>query len=99
MRQLPILLPGIMEQKRIVAAIEEHFSRLDAVESTQRQIIRKIDTLKSSLLADAFRMNGDLPPGWQQKTLARWPKSNSVANDRLNITRGRKCDLICAQPT
>ncbi|MXZ87218.1 MAG: hypothetical protein F4Z02_16410 [Acidimicrobiia bacterium] len=65
----PVPIPPLEEQSRIVAAIEEHFSRLDAVESTQRQIIRKIDILKSSLLADAFRMNGDLPPGWQQKTI------------------------------
>ena len=69
LRKLEIPLPPTKEQERIVAAIEEHFSRLDAVESTQRQIIHKIDTLKSSLLADAFRMNGDLPPGWQQKTI------------------------------
>lgn len=69
MRQLPMLLPGKAEQSRIVAAIDEHFSRLDAVEATQRQIIRQIDILKSSLLAGAFRINGDLPPGWQQKTI------------------------------
>ncbi|MCY3787262.1 MAG: restriction endonuclease subunit S [Gemmatimonadetes bacterium] len=67
--RVKLAVPPLAEQSRIVAAIEEHFSRLDAVESTQRQIIRKIDILKSSLLADAFRMNGDLPPGWQQKTI------------------------------
>ena len=64
-----VLVAPIQEQSRIVAAIEEHFSRLDSVEATQRRIIRQIDILKSSLLADAFRMNGDLPPGWQQKTI------------------------------
>ena len=67
--QFPIPVAPPSEQKRIVAAIEEHFSRLDAVEATQRRIIRQIDVLKSSLLSDAFRTNGDLPPRWEQKTI------------------------------
>ena len=62
-------LPPACEQKRIVATIEEHFSRLDAVEATQRRIIRQLNVLKSSLLSDAFDTNGDLPPGWGQKTI------------------------------
>ena len=69
MQEYEIPLPPIDEQARIVAAIEEHFSRLDAVEATQRQVIRQINILKSSLLTDAFRMNSDLPPDWQQKTI------------------------------
>ena len=64
-----IPLPPACEQKRIVATIEEHFSRLDAVEATQRRIIRQLNVLKSSLLSDAFDTNGDLPPGWGQKTI------------------------------
>ncbi|MDE0603134.1 MAG: restriction endonuclease subunit S [bacterium] len=66
---LQVPLAPTVEQGRIVAAIEEHFSSLDAVEATQRQVIRRINILKSSLLTDAFRMNGDLPPDWQQKTI------------------------------
>ena len=57
------------EQERVVAAIEEHFSRIDAVGATQRRIIRQINVLKSSLLSDAFRTNGNLPPRWEQKTI------------------------------
>ncbi len=57
------------QQQQIVAAIEEHFSRLDAVEAAQHRIIRRVKVLKSSLLSEAFGTNGDLPPGWGQKTI------------------------------
>ena len=69
MQEYEFPLPPTGEQGRIVAAIEEHFSRLDAVEATQRRIIRQIDVLKSSLLSDAFRTNGDLPLCWEQQTI------------------------------
>ena len=74
LRMLQVPLAPTVEQGRIVAAIEEHFSSLDAVEATQRQVIRRINILKSSLLTDAFRMNGDLPPDWQQKTIGEVAK-------------------------
>ena len=69
LRKVEIPLPPTNEQELVIAAVEEHFSRLDAVEATQRRIIRRVDVLKSSLLSEAFGMNGDLPPGWGQKTI------------------------------
>lgn len=69
MRQLPILLPGVSEQARVVAAIEEHFSRLDAVEATQRRTIDLVRALQASLLTEAFHLNGDLPSGWQRRSI------------------------------
>ena len=48
--ELPIPLPPRLEQERIVAAIEEHFSRLDAAEAALGAAERKLDaTLRSTL--------------------------------------------------
>jgi type I restriction enzyme S subunit len=67
---LPIPLPPRAEQERLVAAIEEHFSRLDAAETTLRQTLARLETLRSSILADAFHARGDLPVGWKKKSMA-----------------------------
>lgn len=48
-----ILLAPVQEQKRIVAAIEEHSSRLDAVESVVPSN-PKIEALRRSILREAF---------------------------------------------
>lgn len=51
---IPILLPPPAEQKRIVAAIEEHFSRIDAAEATLERCLQRCDVLRRSVLAAAF---------------------------------------------
>ena len=66
---LPIPLPPRAEQDRIVAAIEEHFSRLDAVETTLVQAVERLDALRSSVFADAFHVHNDLPPDWAWRTI------------------------------
>ena len=63
-RTLPIPVAPLAEQTRIVAATEEHFSRLDAAEATLRQTITRLDTLRSSVLADAFHAHRKLPDSW-----------------------------------
>ena len=63
--QQTIPIAPLAEQQRIVAAIEEHFSRLAAAESVLRRVLHLIDALRSSLLAAAFHTNGDLPTGWR----------------------------------
>ncbi len=68
-RAMSIRLPPLDEQKRIVTTIEEHFSRLDAVEAIQHRIVNQIDALRSSLLTEAFCLNGDLPSGWQRRSI------------------------------
>ncbi|WP_419838353.1 hypothetical protein [Candidatus Poriferisodalis sp.] len=50
--RFPIAVAPRAEQKRIVAAIEEHFSRLDAVESSFQH--PKIALLRRSILQEAF---------------------------------------------
>ena len=60
----PIPVAPSAEQERIVAAIEEHFSRLNAAEGTLQQSLKRLATLRSSILASAFPSPDRLPPGW-----------------------------------
>ena len=57
------------EQWRVVATIEEHFSRLDAAEAALRKNLERLDALRTSILADTFHTNRPLPPDWSQGTL------------------------------
>ena len=68
-RTLPVPVAPLSEQERIVAAIEEHFSRLDAAEATLRQTLQRLDTLRSSILADAFHADYEPPNGWRTSRL------------------------------
>ncbi len=69
----------LAEQKRIVDAIEEHFSHLDAAEATLRLTLKRLDTLRSSILADAFHTNRKLPEGW------KWAKLGDLCLPIQNI--------------
>ncbi|MYD03350.1 MAG: restriction endonuclease subunit S, partial [Acidimicrobiia bacterium] len=62
--QLPVPLPPLAEQGRIVERIEELFARLDAVDASLASLLEKLETLRSAILADAFHTNRPLPPGW-----------------------------------
>ena len=50
----PVLIAPLAEQKRIVSAIEEHFSRLDAAERGLAGAKRKLDSLQRSAVAELF---------------------------------------------
>ena len=52
--ELAVLLPPLAEQERIVAAIEEHFSRIDAAESAAQTALVRLDTLRRAILTAAF---------------------------------------------
>ena len=72
------------EQKRIVTAIEEHFSRLDAAEATLRQSLKRLDTLRSAILTDAFHASRDLPSTWH------WSAIGDVAEVKSGIQKQPK---------
>ena len=63
-KQLPIPLAPRAEQDRIVASIEEHFSRLDAAEASIVAAEAKCAALRLSVLTDAFFVDRKLPHGW-----------------------------------
>ncbi len=65
MRNIPVALPGVEEQGRIVEGIEKIFSRLDVVESTLTSLLDKLEVLRSAILTDAFHTNRDLPADWR----------------------------------
>ena len=64
----PIPIAPLDEQERIVAAIEEHFSRLDAAEATLRSAERKCQALAKSVVINAIPQGA--PTDWQVKSVA-----------------------------
>ena len=82
--ETPIPIPPLDEQHRIVAAIEEHFSRLDAAEATLRQSLTRLDALRTVILTDAFHSRHALPSTW------RWSTVGDVAEVRSGIQKQPK---------
>lgn len=56
MANVPFVLAPIREQRRIVAAIEEHFSRLDAVDSGLAAAILRTTQLQQHVVDDQLRL-------------------------------------------
>ncbi len=50
----PLALPPLPEQERIVAAVEEHLSRLDAVELAVRPVRPKLDGLRKATISEVL---------------------------------------------
>jgi len=50
---IPFPVPPLAEQRRIVAAIEEHFSRLDAAEQSLRRAQRRLEGMRRAVLSIA----------------------------------------------
>ena len=67
------------EQKRIVAAIEDHFTRLDAADSTLTAARRKLDTLRRSAAAKLFD-----EPDWT------WTTLGEIAELKGGVTKDSK---------
>jgi type I restriction enzyme S subunit len=63
LRKIPLPLPPLPEQKRIVAKIEELFSELEAGEESLRVARRQLGVYRQSLLKQAFE--GKLTAPWR----------------------------------
>ena len=66
---IQLTVPPLEEQRRIVAAIEEHFSRLDDVETSLGVALQRLDVLRSAVLNDAFHIHRNLPLAWRASTI------------------------------
>ena len=101
LREHRIPVPPMSEQERIVAAIEEHFSRLGAIESAVTNAQRRLDALRNSIMDRAFYDDtkaartaeiGDLAEvsGGIQKQPKRRPRKNRYPFLRVaNVGRGQ----------
>lgn len=57
----PLPLPPLEEQRRIVAVLEDHLSRLDAAEASMKSAMMKLELLKLSALLQLYREAGSWP--------------------------------------
>jgi type I restriction enzyme, S subunit len=53
-KQIPLPLPPLAEQRRIVAAIEEHLSRLDVAVELLRNAAARLEGLRGAIIDSAF---------------------------------------------
>jgi|688.fasta_scaffold184918_1 type I restriction enzyme S subunit len=83
---LPIPLPPLNEQKRIVAKIEELSDRSQAAQKALETIPQLCDRFRQSVLAAAFR--GDLTADWREKNPDVEPAS--VLLERIKKERCEK---------
>ncbi|MBX5458156.1 MAG: restriction endonuclease subunit S, partial [Thermogemmatispora sp.] len=77
LRELLVPLPPLAEQRRIVAAIERHLTRLDAVVETLRRDRVKLKNARAALLRDAV----------EGKLTERWRATHPVAEDGEALLR------------
>lgn len=80
LRELPVPLPSIDEQRRIAAVLDA----ADALRTKRRQALAKLDALTQSIFIDMFGDPVSNPMGWRSdRTLS------DVADIRSGITKGR----------
>ena len=65
MNSIPVPLPPVKEQKRIVDHIETFFSKLDEVKENVQNVIDGFENRKSAILHKAF--NGELTAKWRKE--------------------------------
>lgn len=75
----PVAITPVLEQERIVAAIKEHFSRLDAAEATLASVKRKLVSLQRSAVARLFDH-----AGWP------WTTLGEIAEIKGGVTKDSK---------
>lgn len=68
LRRLPIRLPPLSEQRRIVAVLEDHLSRLDAADSCLYKNLHRLKVLAKRVIVEAVPIPG--PKHWGIATVA-----------------------------
>lgn len=82
-------VPPLAEQQRIALAIEEHFSRLDAIDESMENVERRIAVTRRSVLVDAF--SGRLVPQdpGEESALPSMQHTAASAADKSHQMTGR----------
>jgi type I restriction enzyme S subunit len=96
MKKIPVKLPPLPEQHRIVAKIEELFSRLDKGIETLKAAQQQLKTYRQAVLKYAFEgkltnkdvKEGELPEGWISSTLGDIISIRSG----IGLTRAKRTD-------
>ena len=68
LREIRVLVPPIAEQRRIVAALEDHLSRLDAADAGVSRVARRLKLLTKRILVEAVPVPG--PDHWKLVSVA-----------------------------
>lgn len=66
LQELPIIVPPIPEQKRIVAILDKAFAAIDKAKANTEKNLQNVRELFESYLQKVFQNSGD---GWEQKML------------------------------
>jgi type I restriction enzyme S subunit len=98
--RLPILLPPLLEQQRIVARIEELFSSLDKGIESLKTAQQQLKIYRQSVLKWAFEgkltnknvKEGELPEGW------KWLKLDDVVDEFVRGPFGGSLKKECFVP-
>ena len=84
LRELPVPLPSVLEQKRIVATIDEQFSRLDAGIAALLGAARNLKRIRAAVLQEA--VTGRLvPPDHRAPSLESELQSHEVSPSNQNL--------------
>lgn len=93
MRTIPVPLPPLAEQKRIVEQIESLFAKLDEAKEKTLSVVESFESRKKAILNNAF--NGLYSTDWREKhhcTLADWKdrKINEICIPRAGFAFNSK---------
>lgn len=62
LRRLPIPVPPLAEQRRIIASLEDHLSRLDVARGNLDTLLKRLEVLRKRVMVDAVPI--PCPDGW-----------------------------------
>jgi len=88
LENLLIPLPPLPEQKRIVARIEELFSKIDEIRRLKRQALEQTKVLMSVVLHDVFSKAGE--KGWRWVRLGKEVETDGKKYKLIAIESGRR---------
>jgi type I restriction enzyme S subunit len=88
MRKIPVVLPPLAEQQRIVDRIESVFAKLDQAKELVQNALDTFETRKAAILHKAF--TGELTAKWREENGVGMESWKKTALERLgSLERGR----------